>query len=160
MVLQEILKVRNSKKLESWSFGTPYHFESSWHFQTVVLEKTFESPLDCKEIRPVNSKGNQPWIFIGRTDAEAEAPKLWTPDANRWLTGKDPDAGKDWGQEEKAGEDEMVTENHELNGYELEQTVGDSGGQGSLHAAVHGVTKSWTQLQDWRSTTTTIVLTF
>ena len=78
-------------------------------FQIVVLEKTLESPLDCKEIKPVNPKGNQSWIFIGRTDAEAEAPALWLPHAKSWLTGKDPDAGRDWGQEEKgATEDEMV----------------------------------------------------
>ena len=77
-------------------------------FQIVVLEKTLESPLDCKDIKPVNPKENQPWIFIGRTDAKAEAPILWPPDAKSWLNGKDPDAGKDWGQEEKgATEDEM-----------------------------------------------------
>ena len=75
----------------------------------VVLEKTLESPLDCKEIQPVNPKGNQPWIFTGRTDAEAEAPKLWPPNVKSWLTGKDPDAGKDWRHEEKeAAEDQMV----------------------------------------------------
>ena len=74
-----------------------------------MLEKTLESPLDCKEIKPVNSKGNQPWIFIGKTDAKAEATIFWPPDAKSWLTGKDPDAGKDWGQEEKgAPEEEMV----------------------------------------------------
>ena len=80
----------------------------NWCFQSVVLEMTLESPLDCK-IKPVNSKGNQPWIFIGRTDAEAEAPICWLPDVKSWLIGKDPDAGKDWGQEEKGiTEDEMV----------------------------------------------------
>ena len=74
-----------------------------------MLEKIFESPLDCKEIKPVNPKGNQPWIFTGRTDTEAEAPILWPPDAKNQLTGKDPDAGKDWKQEEKkVAEDEMV----------------------------------------------------
>ena len=73
----------------------------NWYFQIVVQEKTFESPLDCKEIQPVNPKGNQPWIFIGRTDTKAEAPILWPPDGKSWLIGKDPDAGKDWGQEEK-----------------------------------------------------------
>ena len=73
----------------------------NWCFSTVVLEKTLESPLDCKEIKPVNSKGNQSWIFIGRTDAEAKVPILWSPDAKSWLIGKDPDAGKDWKQEEK-----------------------------------------------------------
>ena len=81
----------------------------NWTFQAVVLEKTLESPLDCKEIKPVNPKGNQPWIFTERTDAEAEAPILWPPDAKSQLVGKDPDAGKDWGQEEKEKtEDEMV----------------------------------------------------
>ena len=79
---------------ESWGL-------KNWCFWTVVLEKTLESPLDCKEIQPVNPKGNQSWIFIGRTDAEAEAPILWPPDAKNWLTGKDPDAGKDWKPEEK-----------------------------------------------------------
>ena len=81
----------------------------NWCFWTVVLEKTLESPLDSKEIKPVNPRGNQPWIFIGRTDAEAEAPVLWSPDAKSWLIGKDPDARKDWGQEEKrVTGDEMV----------------------------------------------------
>ena len=81
----------------------------NWCFQTVVLEKALESPLDSKEIEPVNPKGNQSRIFIGRTDAEAETPMLWPPDAKSQLTGKDPNAGKDWGQEEKGAiEDEMV----------------------------------------------------
>ena len=96
-------------------------------FWTVVLEKTLESPLDCKEIKPVNPKGNQSWIFIGRTDAEAETPILWPPHAKSWLIGKDPDARKDWGQEEK-----MIGWHHQLNGHELEQTPGDSERQGSL----------------------------
>ena len=73
----------------------------NWYFLTVVLEKILESPLNCKEIQSVNPKGNQPWIFIGKTDAEAEAPILWSPDVKSWLTGKDPGPGKDWGQEEK-----------------------------------------------------------
>ena len=81
-------------------------------------QKTPESPLDCKEIQPVNPKGNQSWMFIGRTDAEAEALTLWPPDAKRWLTGKDPDAGKDWRQEEKgAAEDEIATQHRWLNGH-------------------------------------------
>ena len=102
-------------------------------FQTVMLEKTLESPLDSKEIKSVNPKGNQPWIFTGRTDAEAEAPILWSPDAKSWLTGKDPDAGKDWRQEEKgATEDEMVGWHHRLDGHGFEQTPGDSEGQRSL----------------------------
>ena len=97
----------------------------NWCFWTVVLEKTLEGPLNCKEIQPVNPKGNQPWIFIGRTDAEAEAPILWPPDAKSWLTGKDPDAGKDRRQEEKGTtEDEMVGWHHQLNGHEFEQALG------------------------------------
>ena len=104
----------------------------NWCFWTVVLEKTLESPLDCKEIKPVNSKGNQSWIFIGRTDVEAEALILWPLDAKNWLTGKDPDAGKDSEQEKRATEDEMVGWHHWLNGREFEQTQGDSEGQGSL----------------------------
>ena len=99
----------------------------------MVLNKTLESPLDCKEIKPVNPKGNQSWIFIGRTDAEAEAPILWQPGMKSWLAGKDPDAGKDWRQEEKGvTEDEMVGWHYRLNGHELEQTPGDNEGQGSL----------------------------
>ena len=104
-----------------------------WCFWTVVLEKTLESPLDCKEIQPVHPKGNQSRIFIGRTDAEAETPILCTPDVKNWLIGKDSDTGRDWGQEEKqVAEDEMVRQHHWFNGYEFEQTLGDSGGQGSL----------------------------
>ena len=97
------------------------------------LQKTLESPLDCKEIKPVHPKGNQPWIFIGKTDAEAEAPVLWPPDAKNWLLGKDPDAGKDWRQEKKATtEDEMVGWHHQVNGHEFEQALGGGDGQGSL----------------------------
>ena len=99
----------------------------NWCFWTVVLEKTLESPLDCKEIQPVHPKGNQPWTFIGRTDAEVEAPVLWPPDVKRWLTGKDPAAGKGWRQEEKGTtEEEMVRQHHRLNGHEFKQTLGDS----------------------------------
>ena len=96
----------------------------------MVLEKSLESPFDSKEIKLVNPKGNQPWIFIGRTDTEAEAPIFWLPDVKNWLICKDPDAGKNWGQEEKgATEDEMVGWHHWLNGHEFEQTLGDSEGQ-------------------------------
>ena len=95
----------------------------------MVLEKTLESPLDSKEIKPVNPKGNQPWIFIGRTDADAEALILWLPDVKSWLIWKDPDAGKHWRQEEKrATEDEMVGWHHWLNGHEFEETQEDSDG--------------------------------
>ena len=105
----------------------------NWCFWTVVLEKTLESPLDCKEIQPVHSKGNQSWIFIGRTDVETETPILWPPDAKSWLIGKDPEAGKDWGQEEKGTtEDEMVGWHYRLNGHEFEQALGYGEGQGSL----------------------------
>ena len=92
----------------------------NWCFWTVVLEKTLESPLDCKEIQPVHPKGNQSWIFIGRTDAEAETPILWPPDAKNWLIWRDPDSGKDWRQEEKGMmENEMVGWHHLLNGHEF-----------------------------------------
>ena len=107
----------------------------NWCFWTVVLEKTLESPLDCKEVKPVNPKGNKSWIFIGRTDAEAETSILWPPDAKSWLIGKDPDAGKDWRQEVKGmTEDEIVGWHHWLDGHhlEFEQAPGVGDGQGSL----------------------------
>ena len=98
-----------------------------------MVEKTLENRLDNKEIKPVNPKGNQPRIFIGRTDAEAETPILWPPDVKSWLNGKDPDAGKDWCQEEKGTtEDKMVGYHHQLNRHEFEQAPGDCEGQGSL----------------------------
>ena len=125
----------------------------NWCFQIVVLEKTLESPLDCKEIKPVNPKRNQSWIVIGRTDAEGSAPILWLPDVKNWLIGKDLDAGKDWRQEEKGmAEDEMVGWHHWLNGHEFEQALGGSEGQGSLAAAVCGVAKSCTWLRNWTTT--------
>ena len=108
---------------ESWA-------PKNWCFWTVVLEKTLESPLDCKEINP---KENQPWIFIGRTDAEAETPIFWSPDAKSWLIRKDPDAGTDWRQEEKGiTEEEIVGWYHWLDGHEFEQAPGVGDGQGSL----------------------------
>ena len=111
---------------ESWALKN----QCLW---TVVLEKTLESPLDCKEIKPVNRKGNQPWIFTGGTDAEAEPAIRWPPDAKNWLHGEDPDAGKDWKQEEKGTtEDEMVTRHHRVNGHKSEQVPGVGDGQGSL----------------------------
>ena len=104
-----------------------------WCFWTVVLEKTLESPLDCKEIQPVHPKGDQSWGFIGRTDVEAETPILWPPDVKSWLFGKDPDAGKDWGQEEKGmTEDEMVGWHHWPNGHGFGWTPGVGDGQGGL----------------------------
>ena len=111
---------------ESWAL-------KNWCFWTVVLEKTLESPLDCKEIQPVHPKGDQPWVFVGRTDAEAETPILWPPHAKSWLIGKDPDAGRDWGQEEKGTtEDEMAGWHHWLDGHESEWTPGVGDGQGGL----------------------------
>ena len=115
-------------RCESWTIKKALN---NWCSRTVVLEKTLESPLDCKEIKPVNPKGNQPFIFIGKTDAKA--PILWSPDVKSQCIRKDPDAGKDWGQEEKGKtEDEMVGWHLQLNGHESELTLGDSEGQGSL----------------------------
>ena len=119
----------------------------NWCFWIMVLDKTLDSPLDYKETKPVNLKGNQPWTFIGRTDAEAEAPILWPPDVKSQLIGKDHDAGKDWRQEEKGTQ--MVGWPHRLNGHEFEQTLGDSERRGTWHAAVHGVIKSQTWLSNW-----------
>ena len=111
---------------ESWAL-------KNWCFWTVVLDKTLESPLDCKEIQPVHPKGNQSWLFTGRTDTEAETPVLWPPDVKSWLIGKDPDAGKGWGQEKKGiTEDEMIGWHHQLDRHEFAQTLGCSKGQGSL----------------------------
>ena len=105
----------------------------NWCFWTVVLEKTLVSPLDCKEIQPVHPKGNQSWIFIGRTDVEAETQILWPPDVESWLNGKDPDAGKDWGQAEKGAiEDEMVGWHHQPNGHGFVWTLGVGNGEGGL----------------------------
>ena len=123
-------------------------------FWIVVLEKTFQSPLDCKEIKPVSPRGNQSWIFIGRTDAEAEAPILWPTDAKNQIIRKDPDAGKDWRQGEKGTtEDEMVGWHHWFNGHEFGQALGVGDGQGSLACTSPWVTKSWTRLSDWTTTT-------
>ena len=105
----------------------------NWCFWAVELEKTLVSPLDCKEIQPVHPKGNQSWIFFGSTDAEAEAPIFWLPDAKNWLIWKDPDAGKDWKQQEKGTtEDEMIGWHHRFDGHEFEQALGVGDGQGSL----------------------------
>ena len=111
---------------ESWAL-------KNWCFWTAVLEKTLESPLDCKEIQPVNPKGNQFWIFIGSADAEAETPILWSPDVKNWLIGKDPDVGKDCRQEEKGmTEDKMVVWHHRLSGHEFEQACRVGDGQENL----------------------------
>ena len=122
-----------------------------WCLWTVVLEKTSENPLDSKEIKPVNLKGDTPWIFTGRT--EAEAPVFWLSDVNRWLIGKAPDAGKDWGQEKRVSEDEVAGQHHQCNEHELGQTLGDGEGQGGLMRYSPQVAESWTQLGNWRTTT-------
>ena len=132
-----------------WSFWLAFCEDwvpKNWCFWTMVLEKTLESPLDGKEIKPVDPEGNQPWIYIGRT----EAPKHWPSDAKSWLIGKDPEAGEDLGQEEKgATEDEMVGWHYWLNGYEFEQTPEVVKDREAWSAVVHGVTMSWTGLSDW-----------
>ena len=117
---------------ESWAL-------KNWCFWTIVLEKTLESPLDFKEIKPVNPKGNQPWVFIGRTDDEVKTPILWPSDAKNLLLSKYPDTGKDWKQEEKGTtEYDMVGGHHRLHGHEFEQAPGVGDGQGSLVCSVHG----------------------
>ena len=116
--------------------------------------RTLESPLDSKEIKPVNPKGNQSWTFIGRTDAKAEASIFWPLDVKRQLNGKDPDAGKEWGQEEKGvTEGEMVEWHQRVNGHEFEETPRDGKRQGSLTCSNSHVTKSWTWLGNWKTTT-------
>ena len=117
-----------------------------------MLEKTLESPMDRKAFKPVNLKGNQPLILIGRTDAKAEAPILWPPDAKNWLIGKEPEAGKDWRQE-KVTKDEMVGWHHQFNGHEFKQTPGDSEGQGSLVCISPWGHEDQRWLSNWKTTT-------
>ena len=124
----------SSSHVEMWELDYKESWmPKNWCFWTVVLEKILESPLDCKEIQPVHPKGSQSWIFIGRTDAEAETPIFWPPDEKNWLLGKDPDAGKNWRQGEKGTtEDEVVGWHHWLDEHEFEQAQGVGDGQGSL----------------------------
>ena len=122
----------------------------NWCFLTVVLEKTLESPSDCKEIQPLHPKREQSWVFIGRTDVEAETPIIWPPDVKNWLIGKDPDAGKDWRQEEKGTtEDEMVGWHHRHNGHEFGWTPEVDDEQGGLACCSSWGTKSRAQLSNW-----------
>ena len=136
---------------KSWALKT-------WCFWTVVLEKTLKSPFDSKEVKPVNPKGSQSRIFIGKTYAEAEVSILWSPDVKSWHIRKDIDSRKNWRQEEKGLTDnEIVGWHHQLNRHEFEQAYGDGEDREAWHAAVHGVTKSWTRQSDW--TTATAVIT-
>ena len=131
------------ERKESWVL-------KNWCLWTVVMEKTLESPLDCKEIQPVHPKGNQYWIFIGRTDAEAETSILWPPDEKNWLTGKDPDAGKYWRQEEKGmTEDEMVCWHQQLDIHEFEKALRIVDEQGSLACCSPWGLLSQTWLSEW-----------
>ena len=133
---------------ESWTIKKVEHWRTDafelWCWRRLA------NPLDCKEIKPINPKGNQSWIFIGRTDAETETPILWPPETKNWLIGKDPGAVVDWRQEKKVmTKDEMVEWHHWLDGHEFEQALGVVMAREAWRAAVHGVSKSWTWLSDW-----------
>ena len=128
---------------ESWK-------PKNWCFWTAMLVKTLESPVDCKEIKPVHPKGNHSWIFIGRTEAKAETPRLWPPDGKEWLIGKDPGAGKDWRQEETGTtEDQTAGWHHRLDGHEFKQALRVGDGQGSLACCSPWGHKESTQLSNW-----------
>ena len=127
---------------ESWAL-------KSWCFWTVVLEKTLESPLDCKEIQPVHPKGDRSWVFIGRTDVEAETPILWLPDVKSWLTWKDPDAGRNWRQNKGMTEDEMAGWHHRLDGHGFGWTLGVGDGQGGLACCGSWGCKELDTTSDW-----------
>ena len=132
----------------------------NWCFQIMVLEKILQSPLDCKEIQPVHSKGDQSWVFFGRNDAKAETPVLWPPHEKTWLFGKDRNAGKDWRQEEKqVTEDETVGWHHRVNGHEFEQAPGVGDGQGSLACCSPWGHKEL-NMTNWTTTNTLNILYF
>ena len=140
-----------------WELDCEGWAPKNWCFWTVVLEKTLESPLDCKEIQPVHSRGYQSWVFFGRKDAKAETPVLWPPHAKSWLIGKDSDAGRDWGQEKGMTEDRMAGWHHWLDGHESEWTLELVMDREAWHAVIHGVAKSRTRLSDWTELNWTVL---